>query len=132
MKKLISDHSQPFDSFSYDSDDAAGPNTPMSLAHVPSSWEFDVSMLHPAGAHPQPGAVLYSSDLNTASVHEPEVVMAAGAHSNQTGGSQLTSSGSTLVASGSSTGLTINLTWDSSVSSAPTGFTSTVLAVAQY
>jgi Ca2+-binding RTX toxin-like protein len=71
---------------------------------------------------------LYSSDVNVPPGHAPEVVMAAGGPPGSSGGGT-TTSGSTLV---SSSGLSINITWDSSVSSAPLEFKNVVLSVAQY
>jgi hypothetical protein len=87
---------------------------------APSSLRSDV-----------PTYALYSSDLDLPHAHMPHLVMAAGGHGGgaAVGGTSTTMS-PTLVTNGS--GLSINLVWDSSVSSAPTGFTADVLQVAQY
>jgi Ca2+-binding RTX toxin-like protein len=76
--------------------------------------------------------VLYSSDVNISPGHAPEVIviMAAGGPPGSSGGGTTTISGTTLVSN--STGLSINITWDSSVSGAPPEFQNVVLQVAQY
>lgn len=95
-------------------------------ADAPASFILDAPTPLSFGA---PTTVVYSSDLNPA--HTPEVVMAAGSGGGASGGGTTTTSGATLV-TGSGSGLAINVVWDSSVSSAPTGFTADVLQVAQY
>jgi hypothetical protein len=58
--------------------------------------------------------------------------MVAGSGGGFFGTATTTTSSSTLVTNRSGTGLSINVIWDSSISSAPTGFTADVLQVAQY
>lgn len=113
------------------------------FGHSPSSeWQVDhddsfdatFSNFNDPFKGPHPSLVLYSSDLDAGDLrhgHLPEVITEAGSGSHSSGGSTLTS-GSTLVTGTSGTGLAINVTWDSSVSAAPTGFTNVVLKVAQY
>jgi Ca2+-binding RTX toxin-like protein len=78
-----------------------------------------------------PTYALYSSDLDLPHAHVPHLLMTAGGPGGGgvVGGASTTMS-PTLVTNGS--GLSINLVWDSSVGSAPTGFTADVLQVAQY
>ena len=93
------------------------------IAHETPSWSA-------AGA---PTYVVYSSDLNLPPAHSPEIFMAAGHGAGGSGGGGTTTvSGATLVNNGSGTGLSIDLIWDSSVSSAPTGFMAGVIQVANY
>ncbi len=111
------------DTFNFDANFAPShvePPTSM-VANTPSHLSF--------GA---PGYVVYSSDVDLAPAHVPFVAMAAGSGGGTSGTATTTTSSSTLVTNGSGTGLSINVIWDSSVGSAPTGFTADVLQVAQY
>src|SRR6478736_3475230 len=76
--------------------------------------------------------VVYSSDGNLPPAHAAGIVMTAGHGGGVSGGGTTTTSGSTLVTNGTSTGLSINVVSDSSVSPAPSGFTAGVLQAAQY
>ena len=76
--------------------------------------------------------VLYSSDLKLPAAHAPEVAMLAGGGGGPPGGGATSTSSSELVTNGSGTGLSINITWDSSVGSAPSDFKAGVLQAAQY
>jgi hypothetical protein len=80
-----------------------------------------------------PTVVLYSSDISNPTVHYvPHVVTEAGAGS----GSSSSSAGSTGTApaaiGAASSGLVINVTYDSTVANAPTGFTAVIGQVVQY
>ena len=79
-----------------------------------------------------PTYAVYSSDITIAPFHSPKVLTTAGTGAGGLVGGTTTTSGSALVTSGSGSGLSINVIWDSSVSSAPSGFTAGVLQVAQY
>ena len=111
------------DSFDFSSNsDPSHPDAPISMViDAPPSLSFTA-----------PTYVVYSSDVDLPPAHAPEIVMAAGPGGGAPGGGTTTSGSSTLVTNGTGTGLSINVVWDSSVSSAPTGFTAGILQVAQY
>jgi Ca2+-binding RTX toxin-like protein len=140
MSKTISNHSllsgahNPSSiSGNADSEDelsgASGMNFGSATFDTPSALDRSIFENHNSFNSAGPNLVLYSSDVNISHGHAPEVMMAAGGPPGTSGGGTATTSGTDLV---SSSGLSINITWDSSVSSAPTEFKNVVLQVANY
>jgi hypothetical protein len=85
-----------------------------------------------SSAFSPPICVVYLSDVNLPPAHAAAIVMTAGHGGAVSGGGTTTTSGSTWVTNGTSTGLSINVVWDSSVSPAPSEFTAGRLQAAQY
>ena len=110
--------------------DSSGLNSDVFSLDAPNAFGQAVSNYNNTFNAAGSSLVLYSSDVNISPGHAPEVFMAAGGPPGSSSGGATTTSGSTLVSS--STGMSINITWDSSVSSAPLEFKNVVLQVAQY
>ena len=131
----VSDHAKSLLDEGTDGSGSGGlfsPRLDSSSFNSPDYFGTVVSNFNDAFNSSHPVLTLYSSDVTIPPGHAPDVISAAGSHSNLSSGGTATTAGSTLVTNTSNAGLTINLSWDSSVNSAPAGFTSVVQKVAQY
>jgi hypothetical protein len=133
MSKAASSHSQ-FSKSPLDDNSDGSPGSSLHPLLSDLSNPFGAAGLDINGTFngPHPSLVLYSSDVNIPSGHPAEIVTIAGSGAGSSSGGATTTLGSTLVKSASGTGLSFNLTWDSSVSTAPAGFTTVIQNVAQY
>ena len=102
--------------------------SPFNFAPVPVGFSLPPQAA-PGFSNPPPSPATSSPATQTV-LYNPD---AAKSHGGGGGTTTSTSgSGTTTTTNTSSTGFTINISWDSSVASAPSGFTTAVTAAAQY